>query len=70
MGGMQDGTGNVVGESGVGMVFELVRMLVWKGGMEGGGWVCGEMAVRGLGRENAGCRVWGFGAWIDGCAMD
>jgi len=35
-----------------------------------GGWG-GEMAVRVLGRENAGCRVWVFGAWIDdGCAMD
>ncbi len=38
---MQDGTGNVVGKSGVGIVFELswwvVGMLVWKGGMEGGG---------------------------------
>lgn len=32
---MQDGTGNVVGESGVGMVFELSWWLVWKGGMEG-----------------------------------
>ena len=38
---MQDGTGNVVGKSGVGIVFEVswwvVGMLVWKGGMEGGG---------------------------------
>jgi len=43
--------------------------VVWKDGMEGR--MGGEMAVRVLGRENAGCRVWGFGAWIDdGCAMD
>jgi len=27
--------GDVVGESGVGMVFELSWWLVWKGGMEG-----------------------------------
>jgi len=66
---MEDGwdagwNGDVVGKSGVGMVFELSWWVVWKGGMEGrmGG---GEMAVRVLGRENAGCRVWGFGAWID-----
>ncbi len=55
----------MVGKSGVGMVFELV--VGWDVGLEGrmGGSGLEEMAVRVSGRENAGCRVWGFGAWID-----